>query len=150
VTNPPKRRYELALTISADNWDGILANLATLCEKVEAQTPGPVDHVSGSPDSGRSLLIEENVDQTPEQYQVDLRAWKDAKTPALAEAKLPRVRMLADDAKNYAKGEIGMLTDRDVSEGKRKGPQRYFWIIFDDGRGFWCSQKEFALVEATS
>jgi hypothetical protein len=71
---PPKRAFEVKLTISADDWQGIVLEVEHLADHLEQH--GPVcGSVSGGPSSSHIVEVFKNVGMTHERYHQELEKY---------------------------------------------------------------------------
>jgi hypothetical protein len=67
----PKRRFELAITITGDTWEDVLFDLRDIAPHIETHGPGCTS-VSGAPSHGHIVQVTERPEQTHEKYIEDL------------------------------------------------------------------------------
>ncbi len=82
MSEKPHRKYELHLTLGADDAETLrdaLRSLAFDLEGFETVSAWPYQSVSGAPDCGYSTDIECDPDMTPERYQEELEQYLDAR-----------------------------------------------------------------------
>lgn len=79
----PKRRFEIRLTVSGDDWPTTMRELSQLVDHVDDHGP-ECTSVSGSPASGHIVTVHHDASQTHERYHEQLRAYLAAKCAARA------------------------------------------------------------------
>lgn len=78
---PPRRRIEMHIRISADNWDEAWASVEQIAtdQLVEphAVVRGRVNSVSGGPTRGWTIVADEDEAITHDSWAAEIRQWLD-------------------------------------------------------------------------
>lgn len=84
--NAPHRKYELTLTLNADDWRALLGAIRHIEFEltVKSEFDAPVHIVSGGYDSGWTLDVAIHPGVTHESYVTALHAYLDARAAAKA------------------------------------------------------------------
>lgn len=136
MSNPPTRRLELTLSVSADSWSELVGVLEQVSMDV-ADRPNeqPVDHTSGGVSSGYHLAIELDEGQDADTFQMQLAAWVADRRAARARqahqgisaGSDPTRPVLTDEAyERMSRGRVGGvsisgLVDGAISSGMAPG-----------------------------
>jgi len=70
----PKRRIEVVIRVSADDWEHAKRALEYAAEHAIEHGPG-CNSTMGGPDAGHIILISENPEQTHEGYFAEVDEW---------------------------------------------------------------------------
>jgi hypothetical protein len=73
----PRRRFELTLRVGGDDWPAVLSLLGELLDHLE-ERGAAADCVTGGPDHGGFVKVEESPEQTHEKYFSDIEALRAA------------------------------------------------------------------------